>query len=86
MKKTKTVSDRKFHKRVITVTVLSEDELSDGAELDAVHEFITNGACSGEVSWGPDQTLDGGQMAKALKKQGSDPQFFHLNDDGSDAD
>ena len=78
------MTDRKFHKRVITVTVLSEDVLPEGMGLDTVAEEISNGDYSGEVSWGPDQEINGKRMARLLEGQGSDPAFFQLDDKGND--
>ena len=80
------MTDRKFYKTRITVEVLSEEPLCDGLELDAVYEFIVNGPGSGTVKWHPPQELDGKQAARALRKQGSDPGFFRLADNGEDAD
>lgn len=79
------LSERKFYKTKIVVTVLSEEPLNSNAELDAVHEYIVNGSGSGEVNWQPQVELNGKQMAAALRKQGSDPGFFQLTDKGEDA-
>lgn len=81
------MSDRKFYKTVITVTVLSEDEpLDSNLDLEGVHDSITGGDCSGEVTWADPVLLTGAEAAAALKAQGSDPCFFRLNPDGSEAD
>ena len=52
------MTDRKFHKRVIKVTVLSEEVLPETLDLDVIHREITDGGCSGTVEWGPDRGLD----------------------------
>lgn len=79
-------SSRVFHRRRITVEVLSEAALSPDLDLAAIHELITTGACSGQVNWGDDLLLDAKEAAKALQAQGSDPEFFRLTPDGSDSD
>lgn len=80
------MTTRKFHKRVIRVTVLSEEPISEGLELDTIHQLITTGECSGEVDWKPDQVITGRQAAKALRQQGSDPSFFMLDNKGDEID
>ena len=81
------MSQRKFYKTIITVEVLSEDEpLDSNLELDAVHHVITDGDCSGQVTWGDPVLLTPEQAAKALEAQGSDPGFFSLTSDGKDTE
>jgi hypothetical protein len=78
------MTKRKFHKRVIKVTVLSEDELNPNLDLDNIHTFIVHGDGSGQVEWGPDRKINGREAVKELKRQGSDPEFFMLDDNGED--
>jgi hypothetical protein len=81
------LSSRKFYETKIVVTVLSEEPLNSNAELDAVHEYIVNGPCSGEVLWKQaNLELNGREMASALRKQGSEAGFFRLTDKGEDAE
>lgn len=81
------MAGRKFYKTPITVIVLSEDEpLDSNMDLDAVHHAITDGDCSGQVTWGDPVLLTPKQAAKALEEQGSDPGFFNLTSDGKEAD
>lgn len=82
--KTNKASDRVFHRRRITVTVLSEEPLPEHLDLDKVAHEIVHGDCSGEVKWYPNEEIGGRAMAKALRKQGSDPEFFRINDKGED--
>lgn len=78
---------RKFYKRNITVTVLSEDKpLDSNLDLKEVGYAITEGDCSGEVTWGEPVLLTPLEAAKALEEQGSDPSFFRLTPDGKDVD
>lgn len=76
-------SKRKFHKTVITVTVLSEDPF-EWDDLEYVAYAITNGDCSGKIDETDHKVLSAKQAAKALQEQGSDPEFFRINDKGED--
>lgn len=75
---------RKFYKTVFRVEVLSEDEPVGDLELDALHDLITNGDCSGEVNREEPVELTGAEAAAALLEQRSDPSFFNLDEDGTD--
>lgn len=85
---------RKFYRSVVTVEILSEEPFafddSDGngvscPKLDAISTAITSGDCSGAVDVKVhNQAVSGKQMAKLLEKQGSDPGFFRLTEDGKD--
>lgn len=78
---------RKFYKNVIQVEVLSEDEpLDSNLNLNEVAHVITEGDCSGQVSWQEPVLLTPSEAAKALEAQGSDPGFFGLTPDGQEAD
>jgi hypothetical protein len=82
-------SKRKFYKTVVKVVVLSEEPLGNAnglLNLEAINYAITDGDCSGEVCIGESQAIGGKAMAKALLSQGSDPAFFLLNEDGTDAE
>lgn len=78
---------RKFYKNIILVEVLSEDEPLDSnlGLKDIAHE-ITEGDCSGVVSWKDPILLTPQEAAKALEEQGSDPGFFNLTAEGAEAD
>ena len=76
---------RKFYKTTITITVLSEDEpVSDDTDdflIDLAWQ-IKEGDWSGKVEVTSTKELTAKQAAQALKRQGSDPEFFCLDDDG----
>lgn len=78
------MTTRKFHVRKVTVTVLSEDPIPE-VELSDLGHQIVEGDWSGQVTWGSDMEIDGRKAAKALQKQGSDPEFFGLDSKGNDA-
>ena len=47
---------------------------------------IVEGDCSGKVECTNAVTLNGKKTAKALIEQGSDPEFFQLDENGDDSD
>jgi hypothetical protein len=79
----KTEIKRKFYKTVIQVEVLSEEPFEYN-DLSDVHEQITYEYCSGRYSTVEVKTLTGRQAAKALLGQGSEPEFFLIDENGED--
>lgn len=77
--------ERKFHRHVYMVEVLSEEELPS-MSLEDLHHEITEGHCSGQFMETFHQKVGGPCMAKLLQEQGSDPEFFQLTDEGDDID
>ncbi len=78
-------SKRKFFRTHIVVEVLSEDSpISPRADLDAIHAAITDGDCVGQVSIKHVEALNGPQAARALRRVGSEPGFFRLDERGND--
>ena len=77
-------SKRTFHKTVVTVTVLSEEQLEfdDLAELG---HMITNGDAVGDYEV-ESENLTGPEAAKLAGGLHSDPMFFWLTEDGEDCD
>lgn len=71
----------KFHRTVITVEILSEEPVNTD-NLQHVYEEITNGEWSGKVETTLQEEVDGATMAKLLQEQGSDPEFFCLDENG----
>jgi len=80
------VTARKFYKTVFTVEVLSEEPLRDDMDLSDVDYMITEGGWSGIVDRSDTVELSGLEAARELQNQGSDPDFFCLDEDGNDAD
>jgi len=72
----------KFYRTIVTVEVLSEQPLKVD-DLDDLHHAITTGDCSGKVDFGNSEEVDGPTMAKLLMAQGSDPEFFQLDEHGN---
>jgi hypothetical protein len=83
---------RKFYKTVITVTVLSEDgPISMETDLDVVaHQIIhgdwIHGDWSGKIENDGGTELTPKEMADEALKQGSDPGFFGLDEDGNEVE
>ncbi len=81
------MTKRKFYKTVISIEVLSEDEfVSDNMSLQDIAYAVTEGDCSGRWETKSVKILNGKQAAKALLKQGTDPEFFWLTKDGEEID
>lgn len=72
----------KLVKTTITIEVLSEEGEYYGDIFDLVYDTV-DGHFSGIVSNRVHKELTPKQMAKALQKQGSDPEFFNLDEDGN---
>lgn len=78
-------SPRKFYRYVFELEVLSEELLDpSGITLDDLSYETTQGHCSGMMTVKKTEEVSGKRMAKLLKKQGSDPEFFQLDDKGND--
>lgn len=77
-------SKRKFYKTVIKIEVISEGKVPDFDGLDSLNDFITGGNGSGRYDTMSTKELSAKQTAKELIKQGSDPEFFWLDDKGND--
>jgi len=77
--------ERKFHRHVYMVEVLSEEELPS-MSLEGLAYEINEGHCSGQFMETFHQEVGGPCMAKLLQEQGSDPEFFQLSSEGDDID
>ncbi|MBA2681101.1 MAG: hypothetical protein H0U76_22225 [Ktedonobacteraceae bacterium] len=78
---------RTFYRNIITVEVLSEEPLSGNESLSDIEYLINEGPCSGKVETTTDnEQVDGRRMAPLLQDQGSDTEFFGLDEQGRDVD
>lgn len=75
---------KKFYRTVVMVEVLS-DRPYGFCSLDQLNYDITEGDCSGMSDAKTDEVTPA-RMAELLKAQGSSPEFFGLNEDGSPLD
>lgn len=74
---------KKLYKTVIQIEVLSEERY-EGNALDVIHYDITEGHCSAIlVDITRDQILEGEDSAKEVKKHGTSPEFFGMDECGS---
>lgn len=80
------ISDRKFFKKTMRVEFLSESEFPDGMSLESMVNEATTGDYSMNITQDKETEINGKQAARALLNHGSDPGFFQLNSDGTDAE
>jgi len=76
-----------FYRTVLTVEVLSEDEISlHGWSLADIEREFTDGHFSGTVNVDAFQKVSAEDMEVLLMKQGTVPEFFGLGADRDDED
>ena len=79
------MAKKKIYKSVLRVEILSEEPYPESVNLDTVSYDITDGHCSGMLEWeSHNAELVGEEGAKALMNQGSDPEFFLMDEDGNE--
>jgi hypothetical protein len=75
---------KKYYKTVIHVEVLSEEPIGD-VDMQTILYQTSEGGWSGKnTTMVQDQELNGFEMARALEEQGSDPEFFGLDQNGEE--
>jgi hypothetical protein len=73
-----------FKRTVIQVEVLHTDDINiPQFSMSEVLYQIDEGECSGEIKVISSDEITGKQMAKYAKAQGSDPDFFGIDEDGN---
>lgn len=77
-------SQRKFYKTVIQVTILSEDPYPVTYNLEQIHNDIQEGDCSGVYREIERKEINAEIAVKELMEQGSEPEFFQLDQEGND--
>ena len=79
------MAKKKIYKSVLRVTILSEEPLPECVSLDTIQHEIDEGDWSGATDWeSNDAELVGKEAAKAMLDQGSDPEFFQMDEDGNE--
>jgi hypothetical protein len=78
------MTTRKFYKTTITIEVLSEEPIPEEMDLADIIQESSEGAFSRGVVSEKETVLNGEQAVKALAEQGSDPEFFGLDEKGND--
>jgi len=76
------MSKKQYFKTTYTVVVLTEDIPLEYNNLGDIYQAISEGDASGEITDEKSVKLTGPECAKALKAQGSDPEFFGLDEHG----
>jgi hypothetical protein len=73
-----------YYKTKITFHVLSEEPIPEDMNLDQIWYECIEGKYSGDLDFEKKVTkLTGAQAAKELMKQGSDPEFFGIDENGN---
>lgn len=75
---------REFYRTIIHVEVLSEEPYVFDGNLCDVAADISTGDCSGVARKVQEEKCKGARMAQLLIAQGSDPEFFRLDENGND--
>lgn len=75
---------REFYRTVIHVEVLSEEPYVFTGNLVDVAADIITGDCSGVARTIQEEKCNGARMAQLLLAQGSEPEFFQLDENGND--
>lgn len=74
-----------LYRTVVIVEVLSRGSLPEDLSLESVAYAITEGGCSGDVRV-ESAEVTGREMAELLRRQGSDPEFLGLTEEGEEVD
>ena len=77
---------RVFFKKTVMVEFLSESPFPEGISLESLANESVNGDYSMSIVRETDSKMTGKKAARELLKHGSDPSFFQLNEDGTDAE
>lgn len=81
------MAKKKIYRKVFRFEVLSEEPIGD-MNLEEIAEETTTGHMSGQfLSTEIDnEVLTGKKAVMAIKNQGSDPEFFMLDENGNEID
>ena len=77
---------KKYYKTTFKIEVLSEGGAASDLGLEEILYEITNGEFSGAIECVGVKELTSRQAARELMNQGSDPEFFNLDEHGNDLD
>ena len=76
--------NKQFYKTIYEIEILSEYELPGWMSVEQIAYEITSGGCSAAFNHIKTQKLSGKECAKELMNQGSDPEFFGIDENGDD--
>lgn len=80
------MTERKFYKRVVQVTVISDEPFASGENRYIVRCLLNDGPDVGSFETVSEAVLDGKQAVEELLNVGSDSTFFELDEEGNDVD
>ena len=78
------MTERKFYRTVVHVEILSEEPYVFSGDLYSLAEDMDMGDCSGVARTIQEEKCNGARMAQLLISQGSDPEFFGIDEAGND--
>lgn len=73
------MTEKKFVKQTIIVTILSEGEVPDWCTLSDIDYLITDGGAAGNVTIEDEKEISEEEIKKLLVEFGSEPGFFGLD-------
>lgn len=76
---------KKIYKTVIQITVLSEDPIPDGMDIEEITSNCYDGDYCGKGEFKKfNIPITGKNAADAVYDTGSDPEFFQMDDNGNE--
>jgi len=75
---------RKFYKTTFQIEILSEDKIPEWMNLEKIAYEITTGEWSGTCERTKTKELSSKECAEELMNQGSDPEFFGIDENGNE--
>ena len=81
------MAKKKLYRTVIQIEVLSEDPIPEGMSLDQIEEECNTGSFSGVHDFiVTNEVVKGKKAAELVRKQGSSPDFFQMDENGDEID
>lgn len=72
-----------YYRTKVMIEVLHDVILPQDMSLSQLAYEITEGSFSGVIDWGQSEQLSAKEMAEAAILQGSDPEFFGIDEEGN---
>jgi len=81
------MAKKQIYKTIIQLEILSEECIPDGTGIETIVHEMFEGDYSGESDWKETNTpIVGKEATKAIIAQGSNPEFFNMDNDGNEID
>ena len=81
------MTKKTIYKTIIQVEVLSEEPIHESMSLDQIEEECNTGSFSGiHTIIVSNKPIKGIAAVKEMRKQGSSPEFFQMDENGNDID